>query len=211
MKQILVFLYVVLSAAVEMSATGQEFSFRHYSDYDGLWRNAIRALAQDKHGFIWIGSDVSLKRFDGISMRSFKTSDDKSVLAVYALLDMGDSLMVGTDDGAFVLDYRTELTHKLHLVPVKGRPDNIHVTSMAVDRDNNVWISTMWHGVYLFSTDNGTLRHIDVNADNRISQVYVDSSNQIWALSPWGSHPGLYLYDKSALKFSLYRLNGKWS
>ncbi|MDD6896581.1 MAG: two-component regulator propeller domain-containing protein [Prevotellaceae bacterium] len=194
-----------------MADTGQEFSFRHYSDYDGLWRNAIRALAQDKHGFIWIGSDVSLKRFDGISMRSFKTSDDKSVLAVYALLDMGDSLMVGTDDGAFVLDYRTELTHKLHLVPVKGRPDNIHVTSMAVDRDNNVWISTMWHGVYLFSTDNGTLRHIDVNADNRISQVYVDSSNQIWALSPWGSHPGLYLYDKSALKFSLYRLNGKWS
>ena len=211
MKQILVFLYVVFSATVAMSATGQEFSFRHYSDYDGLWRDAIRALAQDKYGYIWIGSDASLKRFDGISMRSFKTSDDMSVQSVYALLDMGDSLMVGTDFGAYVFDYKTETTHPMHLEPMKGRNKKMHITSFAVDRDSNIWISTMWHGVYVYSTENGNLRRIDVNGDNRISQVYVDRSNQIWASTAWGQKAGLYLYDKSTRKFHLYKLNGTWS
>ena len=53
-------------------------------------------------------------------MRSFHTSDDKSVQSVYALLDMGDSLMVGTDDGAFVLNYKTEAIHRTALKTVGG-------------------------------------------------------------------------------------------
>lgn len=111
---------ILLALLMAVGMSGQDLAFRHYSDYDGLWRNAIRALAQDKYGFIWIGADAGLYRFDGISMRSFQTSDDKSVQSVYALLDMGDSLMVGTDDGAFVLNYKTEAIYRLALKPVWG-------------------------------------------------------------------------------------------
>lgn len=111
---------IILALLMAVGMYGQELAFRHYADYDGLWRNAIRALAQDRYGFIWIGADAGLKRFDGISMRSFQTSDDKSVQSVYALLDMGDSLMVGTDDGAFVLNYKTEAIYRLALKPVWG-------------------------------------------------------------------------------------------
>lgn len=190
--------------------SGQDLAFRHYSDYDGLWRNAIRALAQDKYGFIWIGADAGLYRFDGISMRSFHTSDDKSVQSVYALLDMGDSLMVGTDDGAFVLNYRTETLHRLALKPVKGGQKNIHVTSLAVDKDGNVWISTMGHGVFHYATDNGVVKQADVCRNNRVAQVFVDSSNQIWALTAWDAN-GLYLFDKATRRFGVYKLNGTWS
>ena len=190
---------------------GQELTFRHYSDYDGLWRNAIRALAQDKYGYIWIGADAGLKRFDGISMRGFRTSDDKSVQSVYALLDMGDSLIVGTDDGAFVLDYRTETTRRINLTSKKGRQKNIHVTSLAVDKDGNVWISTMGHGIYQYATGSGTIRNIDVSIDNRLAQVFVDSSNQIWALTAWDPRGGVFLYDKATRRFEVYKLNGNWS
>ena len=143
---------LALLAAVVMN--GQELTFRHYSDYDGLWRNAIRALAQDKYGYIWIGADAGLKRFDGISMRSFHTSNDKSVQSVYALLDMGDSLLVGTDDGAFVIDYISETTHRLNLTSKKGRQKNIHVTSLAVDKDSNVWVNIVnpFRGTWVVGT-----------------------------------------------------------
>ena len=200
---------LALLAAVVMN--GQELTFRHYSDYDGLWRNAIRALAQDKYGYIWIGADAGLKRFDGISMRSFHTSNDKSVQSVYALLDMGDSLLVGTDDGAFVIDYISETTHRLNLTSKKGRQKNIHVTSLAVDKDSNVWISTMGHGIYQYATGSGTIRNIDVCIDNRLAQVFVDSSNQVWALTAWEPRGGVFLYDKATRRFEVYKLNGNWS
>lgn len=41
---------LILALLMAVGATGQELAFRHYSDYDGLWRNAIRALVQDKYG-----------------------------------------------------------------------------------------------------------------------------------------------------------------
>ncbi len=205
---------LIISLLMTLAATGQELAFRHYSDYDGLWRNAIRALAQDKYGFIWIGADAGLKRFDGISMRSFQTSADKSLQSVYALLDMGDSLLIGTGDGAFVLDYKTETTHRLMLEDnakdKSGREKNISVTSLALDRDSNVWISTMGHGVFHYSTDNGTVRKISVCKNNRVAQVFVDSSNQIWALTAWNDN-GLFLYDKATRRFNVYKLDGKWS
>lgn len=199
-----------MALLMAVGATGQELAFRHYSDYDGMWRNAIRALVQDKYGFIWIGADAGLKRFDGISMRGFQTSDDKSVQSVFALLDMGDSLMVGTDDGAFVLDYKTETIHRLVLDRKSGKQKNIQVTSLAVDRDNNVWISTMGQGIFLYSTDNGTIRHINVCKNDRVAQVFVDSSNHIWVLTAWNDN-GLYLYDKATRRFEVYRLNSTWS
>ena len=201
---------IILALLMAVGMYGQELAFRHYANYDGLWRNAISALAQDRYGFIWIGADAGLKRFDGISMRSFHTSDDKSVQSVYALLDMGDSLMVGTDDGAFVLNYKTEVIHRLALKPVKGGQKNIHVTSLALDKDNNVWISTMGHGVFHYTTDNGVVRHANVCANNRVAQVFVDSSNQIWALTAWDKN-GLYLFDKATRRFGVYKLNGNWS
>ena len=205
---------LIFALLMTVAATGQELAFRHYSDYDGLWRNAIRALAQDKYGFIWIGADAGLKRFDGISMRSFQTSADKSLQSVYALLDMGDSLLIGTGDGAFVLDYKTETTHRLILEEngkdKGGREKNISVTSLALDRDSNVWISTMGHGVFHYSTDNGTVRKISVCKNNRVAQVFVDSSNQLWALTAWNDN-GLFLYDKATRRFNVYKLDGKWS
>ena len=203
---------IILALLTAVGMSGQELTFRHYADYDGLWRNAIRALSQDKYGYIWIGADAGLKRFDGISMRSFHTSDDRSAQSVYALLDMGDSLLVGTDDGAYVLDYRSETTRRLPLTARQGRERNIQVTSIAVDRDSNVWISTMGHGIYHYpAATGGAIRNIDVCADNRVAQVFVDSSNQIWALTAWDLNGGVYLFDKASRRFGIYRLNGEWS
>lgn len=202
---------IILALLMAVGMSGQELAFRHYSDYDGLWRTAIRALSQDKYGYIWIGADAGLKRFDGISIRSFHTSDDKSVQSVSALLDMGDSLLVGTDDGAYVLDYKSETTHRLNLTAKKGRHKNIHVSSLAADKDNNVWISTMGHGIYQYDTASGTIRNIDFGIDNRVAQVFVDSSNQIWALTAWNPNGGVFLYDKVKRRFEVYKLNGNWS
>ena len=40
---------IILALLVAVGMYGQELAFRHYADYDGLWRNAIRALAQDRY------------------------------------------------------------------------------------------------------------------------------------------------------------------
>ncbi len=70
---------------------------------DGLPTNSIRALAQDAEGFLWLGTEAGLVRFDGVEFRTFDRNsspalDASDVTALFT--DKSNRLWVGTDDGA---------------------------------------------------------------------------------------------------------------
>lgn len=46
-------------------------NLRQISSREGISNNAILSLAQDKHGFIWVGSCDGLNMWDGERMRLF--------------------------------------------------------------------------------------------------------------------------------------------
>ncbi len=51
-------------------------TFNHFYSTDGLSNNSVRALAQDRNGFIWIGTEEGLNRYNGINFAVFKNSPD---------------------------------------------------------------------------------------------------------------------------------------
>src|SRR6187397_257768 len=50
---------------------GDAVRFRTYSTPEGLSQATARAIAQDRDGFIWIGTQDGLNRFDGYRIRQF--------------------------------------------------------------------------------------------------------------------------------------------
>ena len=53
------------------STAAQASNLRQISSREGISNNAILSLAQDKHGFIWVGSCDGLNMWDGERMRLF--------------------------------------------------------------------------------------------------------------------------------------------
>ena len=47
------------------------YSFRNLTVEDGLSSNVISSIHQDQSGFIWIGTDYGLTRFDGIDFKTY--------------------------------------------------------------------------------------------------------------------------------------------
>lgn len=47
----------------------QQYTFRHYGAAEGLQNLAILSLAQDGEGFIWVGTEGGLYRYDGTDFR----------------------------------------------------------------------------------------------------------------------------------------------
>ena len=47
----------------------QQYSFRHYGPAEGLQNMAILSLAQDRDGYIWVGTEGGLYRYDGTRFR----------------------------------------------------------------------------------------------------------------------------------------------
>src|ERR1700722_20214772 len=53
----------------------QEYSYTHYDISDGLAGSTVYCITQDKDGFIWVGTEAGVSRFDGTHFRNFTTKD----------------------------------------------------------------------------------------------------------------------------------------
>ncbi len=62
-------------------SNAQQMLFEHINEKQGLSQNSVHAITQDEQGFLWLGTDDGLNRFDGYSFDIFR-SDDKNTEAI---------------------------------------------------------------------------------------------------------------------------------
>ncbi|HMI79442.1 MAG TPA: two-component regulator propeller domain-containing protein, partial [Ferruginibacter sp.] len=70
MHKVLLYLLLVCSLHTA-SAQYEEKDFVHYTVREGLSENYITCLMQDSWGYLWIGTDIGLNRFDGHAFKNF--------------------------------------------------------------------------------------------------------------------------------------------
>jgi signal transduction histidine kinase/ligand-binding sensor domain-containing protein len=121
--------------------------FNRLSVSEGLSQNTVKCLLQDRFGFLWIGTNNGLNRFDGYDFQKFfhdpadtNSLTDNSINVLYELPD--DKILVGTKAGELcVLDNKT---HRFS--PVKLSIDSLAGTSLksvfriVPDKSGNLWI-----------------------------------------------------------------------
>src|SRR6201992_2040202 len=71
------------------TALSQEYSYTHYDISDGLAGSTVYCITQDKDGFIWMGTETGVSRFDGTHFRNFTTRDGLPDLEILEMF--GDS------------------------------------------------------------------------------------------------------------------------
>src|ERR1051325_747704 len=72
---------------------GQRYSFKYYGQDEGLSNLNVRSLLQDKTGFLWVGTDNGLFRYDGRHFRRFGTADGLPSMQVYTLAETADGTL----------------------------------------------------------------------------------------------------------------------
>ncbi len=96
-RAICAFLCLVLPPA---ALEAQRFSFKHYDQQSGLENQDIRALLQDRAGFLWVGTENGLYRYDGRRFRAFTEAEGLPSPRVEAIHETSDgTLWVGTRAG----------------------------------------------------------------------------------------------------------------
>jgi hypothetical protein len=96
-------------AFIQLHAGEEPMHYSHLTRENGLPSNRTRCVVQDYQGYVWIGTDNGLVRFDGRHTTTFThdRNDPNSVIdiCVNALHETRDSmLLIGTIDGLFVYD-----------------------------------------------------------------------------------------------------------
>jgi ligand-binding sensor domain-containing protein/signal transduction histidine kinase len=144
----------------------QNVRFRNYSTSEGLSQATAMTLAQGTSGFLWVGTQDGLDRFDGYEFKVYKHNrgdpwslSDNAIMAMAA--DADGVLWIGTQAGG--LDrYDPVLDRFVHYAADPARPDALgsdHVTALLLDHRGRLWVSTT--GSKLQWLDPGTQRFRD--------------------------------------------------
>lgn len=132
-----------------------------YDVTDGLSGNVVNAVLQDQVGFIWLGSDSGLDRFDGKRFRHY------NLPAVTSLVeDYNGVIWVGTANGLYYLqESRSEIRRFL----VETQFDvmiSAKINDLEIEDSGNIWIATEGQGVFLYNDEKQSLtqfsRHISI-------------------------------------------------
>lgn len=184
-----------------LPAASTDFWFRHFSVEDGLSSNSVRAIMQDKYGFMWLGTDDGLNRYDGTTIKVYNLNPQGSNDYISSLYDTTDNIWVGTEDGVYIFDYETESFELFKVLTAQGDSIKSNVNHIAEDRDGNLWFSTVGQGIFKYNISKHYLEHYEFkNANGLMASVLVDSENQIWAVTNWGS-PTVSKLNKAENKF----------
>lgn len=203
-KACLLFLLLFLLLPISLAAQPLGFHFsRNITLADGLCASTVRALAQDQRGFVWMGTDAGLCRYDGTLVQPF-LREGVADQYVSSILPLADGLVVGTSQGAVFFRFADEQFEPISSKASDGVSLSSSVSGIVADRDSNVWISTKGQGLFCYVPRTRELTHFRV-ADGYLTGVYVDTRNQVYALTEHAKQPVLLL-DKSNGSFSGYPL-----
>ena len=178
MKRILL---VTIAILVLMPCQGRdEYRYRNITMNDGLAANTVRNIVQDPYGFIWLGTDNGLCRYDGTQVQTYRIAELGMNQYISSLLTAEDAIYVGTEKGVFQLKQASQQFTRLPMDISSA------VTSLSLDKSGDLWVSTMENGVWHYGIKTGQARQYKLSADNAAAQILIDNTNQIWTITNWG-------------------------
>ena len=62
----------ILTGIGSLSAQVPELRFKHLNVEDGLSQSTVRAIFQDRFGFMWFGTDIGINKYDGSEFTVYK-------------------------------------------------------------------------------------------------------------------------------------------
>jgi ligand-binding sensor domain-containing protein/signal transduction histidine kinase len=135
--------FVDVSSAKPNAATSggdaRVFSFQSWQKEQGLPQSPVRALVQTHDGYLWVGSDDGLARFDGLRFVAYGVQEGIKCGPVSALFeDSRDALWIGSTDSGLSRWQNNQLaTYTMR----DGLPAN-SITALAEDGAGRLWVGT---------------------------------------------------------------------
>lgn len=219
----------LLAISFSISAQTRQLHFDHLGTTNGLSELSPNCILQDSRGFIWIGTEDGLNRYDGYKFKIFRNDvKDTATIANNYIQDIAEdkfgNIWVATVGGGLnKLDRKTNRFHRyIHDEKNKNSIASDFVRKIVFDDSGKIWVGTQKNGLDLFDTRTGywihylhTIHDPGSISDNQITTVYKDSANNIWLGTTNG---GLNLFDRKNNKFTIFKhlknvtgsLSGNW-
>lgn len=201
---------------------GQRYYFEKISESDGLSDNRITCFMKDKTGFMWIGTENGLNRYDGHEFRIYRPGQKKFVLSHEHINDIEQdskgNLWIATWSGLNVLDVDSDSLQVFSPDNQSGSQRKTKIPSTLVwdtfiDTKGRVWIACDVRDLSCYNPETDefvTYPWIDYvrknlpstgpNPYSSIQKIIPKSDNEIWL----GTTRGLFSFNITTSAFHFH-------
>ena len=160
-------------------------SGRLYTSND-LSSSLIRCIIQDKYGFIWVGTNYGLNRFDGYKFSTYlcnpadtTTIQDNDIVKLYPYSK--EFLFVATNRGLYKYSY---LTNSFQHIVLEKHGEKIRISSLIEDGKHNLLIGTAGYGAYRLDMTTGKVTRLSRKSANSVddffAMLFFDDEGYLW-------------------------------
>jgi len=203
---------IVLCVFVSSNSWASSLRFKNLNVNDGLPFNSVRAIAEDKDGNIWLGTEIGLARYDGHAIKTYFPNDKNpnSIAGTYILdleIDKHGALWVTSGEKGLSRYNRDtdDFTLFVHDPEDNSSLISNEITALKSVDTNFMWVGTS-QGLSLLDITNNSSTHFKSNPDvlnslpdNNIRALLESSNGDLYA----GTGKGLALYNPVEKDFRL--------
>lgn len=190
--------------------------FEHVTMRDGLSQSSVMSILQDSEGYVWLGTESGLNRYDGYKIREYRRErgqeDGLASDYIWRIAEdgRGDLWLATMGGGLARWDRRTDRFEQF-----RHDPDDPHslasdaLRTLLIDAAGRIWIGTEAHGLDVFDPKTRRARHYRHDADDprslaydSVFALYEDRAGRIWI----GTDRGLNYYEPDTDDFQGYGL-----
>lgn len=192
----------------------QNIRFEQFSLEEGLSQSVVNVILQDRKGFLWVGTEDGLNRYDGYEFKIYKPDiDDPTSLSDRWITAIAEDpqgyLWIGTRLGGLNrYDPQTgQFTRYLHDTLKTNSISHNHITALSPDK-SGIWVGTE-NGLDFIVYSSMKIEHFDESSTSSntlssqwISALALDSNGSLWIGT---QDAGLNFYNKADNTFTAFK------
>ncbi|HVU07548.1 MAG TPA: two-component regulator propeller domain-containing protein [Verrucomicrobiae bacterium] len=164
------------NANFDLSRGKLPFTFRSWQREQGLPQDFIRAIAQTRDGYLWIGTDDGVARFDGVKFVSFGLPEGLHSGAVRTLFgDSNGTLWIGSVGGGLI----RRQNDRFQTFTMKDGLPSDSITALAEDDKGRLWVGTD-AGLVIWQNGHLSALNTDEFKKRVITTLFRDGQGNMW-------------------------------
>lgn len=181
-----------------------DINFKSLTIENGLSQSTVETILQDSNGYMWIGTNDGLNKYNGYSFKKYEHDIyDKNTISSNYIVDIVEDndgyIWVSTTNGLNKINPKNDNIINYFSTSKGGNLSNNRICEILVRKNNDILVTTS-DGLNLYNKDTDSFERILAGKDDLPSQ-YIHSIEEDYYGNIWlGTQSGLVKLDKNLTK-----------